>query len=83
MTTSSSHVSLGGNVDGWDILAPAPEIRWENLATGESGVTGQTSGTWVVNGGVDLQPGANRLVVRASNDIQDDGWDEITVQYRP
>src|SRR5262245_2772092 len=65
MVTSSPHVSFGGKVGGWTVLDPAPDIHWENQATGASGVIGQNSGTWVVIGGVDLQPGANRLAVLA------------------
>jgi hypothetical protein len=83
MVTTDPHVPFGGNVGGWTVLDPAPEIHWANQATGASGVVGQNSGTWVVGGGVDLQPGANRLTVLASNDTLEDASDSVVVTYEP
>lgn len=81
--TNAANVPFGGEVGGWFILDPTPVIHWENEATGDSGDVGQLVGTWVVNGGVDLQPGVNRLTVRASNGLQRDATDAIVVTYQP
>lgn len=83
MVTSDPNVPVGGNVDGWSILDEAPVIYWRNSATGASGQTDQLSGTWGINGGVDLQPGANHIIVRASNGVQEDASDSIVVTYQP
>ena len=82
-TTSDANTPFGGAVDGRTLLDPAPTIRWRNAATGETGEMGQTRGTWGVNGGVDLAPGANRLTVHAFNGIQEDAGDAITVIREP
>jgi len=81
--SNEANVPLGGSVGGWFILDPAPVIRWMNEATGASGQTGQLMGTWSVEGGVNLQPGANILSVRASNGVQRDAVDTITVTFNP
>ena len=83
MATNSPNVPLAGNVGGWTLLDPTPEIEWTNEATGASDVVRQHGGTWVVSGGVDLQPGANRLTVRASNDTLEDATDSVVVTYQP
>jgi hypothetical protein len=83
LVTDTAHVSFGGKVGGWTVLDPAPDIHWANQATGASGVVGQNSGTWAVNGGVDLQPGDNRLTARASNDTLEDASDSVVVTYQP
>ena len=82
-TTSDDNTSFGGTVGGWSVLDDAPTIRWRNAATGETGEMGQTLGTWVVNGGVGLAPGANRLTVHAFNNVQEDAGDAITVIREP
>lgn len=83
-TSSGSHVTdlaslaIGGDVGGWRVFDPAPKLHWHNHATGESGVVGQTLGTFAF-GPVALALGANPIHVTASNDVQEDASDKLLV----
>lgn len=80
--TDRSSASLGGDLGGWTIFDPAPTVSWRNTTTGEHGSTGQILGTFAT-GPIALVEGANILRVRASNGVQDDAVDSITVTYLP
>ncbi|MCK6448292.1 MAG: hypothetical protein L6Q99_18040 [Planctomycetes bacterium] len=77
-TTDHSSLTVGGDVGGWRVFDPAPKLHWHNHATGESGVVGQTLGTFTF-GPLALALGPNPIHVTASNDVQEDASDEILV----